>query len=189
MVCSGWPHLLCSGCETGQTHGLFNTIYKQFLQNNYLTNFCICILVVKSTRLQFVICLHVFCGLGHQPSPCTAVWEGRFFRQKNRASWWHSQPDDPLQSEQSVLYENYGWNVSTCPLVSKHFLIFSIRCCHYESHIFPISSLWLQLGGVSGAKLQRSTLHPGEEGLQQLLWLGCSEQHCWLNSPCPLQLN
>lgn len=66
-------------------------------------------------------------------------------------------------------------------------------CVHIFANIhklyFPSLFPWQQLGGVPGTKLQRSALHSGEEGLQQLLWLGCSKQHRWLNSPCPLRLN
>lgn len=47
----------------------------------------------------------------------------------------------------------------------------------------------VQVGGVPGAKLQRTSLHPGEEGLQQLLWLGQPEQHRGLDAQSPLQLN
>lgn len=46
----------------------------------------------------------------------------------------------------------------------------------------------LKVGGVPGAKLQGASLHPGEAGLQQLLWLGQPEQHCGLHAENPLQL-
>lgn len=46
----------------------------------------------------------------------------------------------------------------------------------------------LKVGGVPGAKLQGTSLHPGEARLQQLLRLGQPEQHCWLHAENPLQL-
>lgn len=45
-----------------------------------------------------------------------------------------------------------------------------------------------QLGGVPGAQLQGTSLHPGEAGLQQFLRLGKPEQHGGLHEKNPLQL-
>lgn len=46
----------------------------------------------------------------------------------------------------------------------------------------------LQLGGVPGAQLQRTSLRPGKERLQQLLGLGKPEHHGGIHEENPLQL-
>lgn len=51
-----------------------------------------------------------------------------------------------------------------------------------------ITGMCFQLGGVPGAQLQGTSLHPGEAGLQQFLRLGKSEQHGGLHAKNPLQL-
>lgn len=67
-------------------------------------------------------------------------------------------------------------------------------CCSHPvetTHLRPwkgLTRVCFQLGGVPGAQLQRTSLHPGEEGLQQLLRLGKSEQHGGLDETNPLQL-
>lgn len=67
-----------------------------------------------------------------------------------------------------------------------------------ETSVFTgnMSRLWLrvtppvcvQVGRVPGAQLPRPPLHPGEEGLQQLLGLGEPEQHRGLHAESPLHL-
>lgn len=153
---------------------------------------------------------------GQQHSQSSAVWACWILWEEDGDPGRHSQPDEPLQPQQGRLHPCARRSVSTTDLniwemmtlhtwhdslfwMGKKTISYQrMKRCPTPGGVFTdvtdvtpwtwISWMCFQVGGVPGAQLQRTSLHPGEAWLQQFLRLGKSEQHSGLNAKNPLQL-